>query len=191
MSVTPTTHFKAPSLCKYFLYYPYLVCSGIPGMCDFKSVHGGKKELFHFLWLLMQKCGLKLIVFEVSSPVNSLFRTILIEWMFPQDGQRLVDGVRHHFWLSYSIFSENKQWNLSNCSERGKLGFLLHIESEDLLLILRFWVLSHFPATSKLAWLCPVWGYKVKYYALFYLTGSLFSWLSVTLCFDWMYCVSC
>ena len=44
------------------------------------------------------------MVFKVSSPVNSLFMTILIEWMFPQDGQILVDGFRNQNFEIWTIF---------------------------------------------------------------------------------------
>ena len=106
------THYPGTWKVKIFmpidmLYTKRTVCSlfsSIPGMCDFKSVHGGKKELFHFLWFLMQKYGLKLMVFKVSSPVNSLFMTILIEWMFPQDGQILVHGFRNQIFWIWTIF---------------------------------------------------------------------------------------
>ena len=73
-------------------------------MCVNESIHGGKKELFNFLWFLMQKCGLKLMVFKVSSPVNLLFMTILIKWMFPHDGQILVDGFMDQNFGNWSIF---------------------------------------------------------------------------------------
>ena len=43
----------------------------------------------------MQKLGLKLKVLKVSSPVNSLFMTIMIEIMFPKDEQMLVNGLMH------------------------------------------------------------------------------------------------
>ena len=43
------------------------------------------------MWLLMQKLVLKLIV-------------ILIEWMFPQDGQMLVDGFRYQNFGIWTIF---------------------------------------------------------------------------------------
>ena len=52
----------------------------------------------------MQKCGLKLMVFKVSSPVNLLFMTVLIEWMFPQDGQILVDGFMNQNFGNWTIF---------------------------------------------------------------------------------------
>ena len=44
------------------------------------------------------------MVFKVSSCVNSLFMTILIEWMFPQDGQILVDGFRNQNFEILTIF---------------------------------------------------------------------------------------
>ena len=44
------------------------------------------------------------MVFKVSSPVNSLFMTVLIERMFPQDGQILVDGFRNQNFEIWTIF---------------------------------------------------------------------------------------
>ena len=44
------------------------------------------------------------MVYRVSSSVNSLFMTILIKWMFPQDGQMLVDGFRHQNFEIWTIF---------------------------------------------------------------------------------------
>ena len=89
---------------KHNIHQKNCMVSSIPGMCDFKSVHGGKKELFHFLWLCMLKCCLKLMFFKVSSPVNSLFMTNFIEWIFPQDGQILVDGFRNQNFGICDIF---------------------------------------------------------------------------------------
>ena len=79
--------------------------SGFLGMCVIESIHGGKKKLFHFLWIILQKCSLKLMVFKVSSPVNLLFMTILIELMLPQDRQMLLDVSRNQYYGIWTIFS--------------------------------------------------------------------------------------
>ena len=42
-------------------------------------------------------------VFKVSSPINLLFMTILIEWMFPQ-GQILLDMSMNQHFLIWTIF---------------------------------------------------------------------------------------
>ena len=39
-----------------------------PGICVFKSTHGGKKELFNILLFLMGKLGIFLMVFGSSFP---------------------------------------------------------------------------------------------------------------------------
>ena len=52
----------------------------------------------------MQKLGLKLKVLQVSSPVDSLFMIIMIEIMFPQDGQMLVHGFIHKNFEIWTIF---------------------------------------------------------------------------------------
>ena len=56
------------------------------------------------MWFSMQKLGLKLKVLKVSSPVDSLFMAILIEIMFPQDGQMLVNGFMHKNFEIWTIF---------------------------------------------------------------------------------------
>ena len=40
----------------------------IPGICVFKSTHGGKKELFNILLFLKGKLGIFLMVFGSSFP---------------------------------------------------------------------------------------------------------------------------
>ena len=109
MRHAPTTLSRKPKsknfhVHRHAIHQKNRMVSSFQGMCDFKSVHGGKKELFHFLWFSMQKFGLKLMVFKVSSPVNSLFMTILIEWMFPKDGQMLVHRFRHQNFGIWTIF---------------------------------------------------------------------------------------
>ena len=56
------------------------------------------------MWFSMQKLGLKLKVLKVSSPVDSLFMAILIEIIFPQDGQMLVNGFMHKIFEIWTIF---------------------------------------------------------------------------------------
>ena len=56
------------------------------------------------MWFSMQKFGLKLKVLKVSSPVDSLFMAFLVEIMFPQDGQMLVNGFMHKNFEIWTIF---------------------------------------------------------------------------------------
>ena len=56
------------------------------------------------MWFSMQKLGLKLKVLKVSSPVDSLFSTVMMEIIFPQDGQMLVDGFIHKNFEIWTIF---------------------------------------------------------------------------------------
>ena len=52
----------------------------------------------------MQKLGSKLKVSKVCSSVDSFFMAILIEIMFPQDRQMLVNGFIHKIFEIWTIF---------------------------------------------------------------------------------------
>ena len=85
----------------------------IPGICVFKSTHGGKKELFNILLFLMGKLGIFLMVFGSSFPWKPAFndmlggKNVLIVWT---NDNRLVLAPKiwnlDNIWLSYSTFSE-------------------------------------------------------------------------------------
>ena len=89
----------------------------IPGICVFKSTHGGKKELFNILLFLKGKLSLFLRDFGGSFPwkpaLNDNFYgiNVFIGWT---NDCTLVLAPKFwnldNFWLSYGTFSEKKSW---------------------------------------------------------------------------------
>ena len=100
------------------------------------------------------------MVFKVSPLVCSLFMTILIKWMLPQDGQMLVELTPEfwnldHFWLSYRIFSKKKPYFASFNAFRMILLFIFTknaITQPKMVQISKFWCLN--PSTN----ICPSCG---------------------------------
>ena len=87
----------------------------IPGICVFKSTHGGKKELFNILLFLKGKLSLFLRVFGGFFPwkpaLNDNFYgiNVFIGW---RNDCTLVLAPKFwnldNFWLSYGTFSEKR-----------------------------------------------------------------------------------